>query len=108
VKGLPDSRVNCESLGAACARAKTTAAGLAETGAGFASTSEIYAAEIRLLRIGPAGARIGIREGTTSDIRGRCAQAPGAFRVSAVAVVVSGGRIDPISSSSTTFAIRHL
>jgi hypothetical protein len=108
MKGLSDSGANCWSLCAACARAKTTTTGLAETGAWFASTSDVYAADIGLFHIRPAGAWISIREGATSDIRGRCAQAPGALCGSAVAVVVSGGGIDPVSSSSTTFAIRHL
>jgi hypothetical protein len=100
--------VNCRLLRAACARAETSAAGIAEAGAWFATAPDVYAAEIGLLHTGTASARIGIREVTTPDIRGRCAQAPGAFRISAVGVVVSSGRIDPVRSSSTTFAIGHL
>jgi hypothetical protein len=100
--------MNCQALRAACVRAETTAAGLAETGAWLATTADINATEIRLLHTGPAGTRIGIREVTPSDIRGRCAQAPSTFRVSAVAVLVAGGGIDPISSSSTAFAVGHV
>jgi hypothetical protein len=97
-----------QSLRAAGAGTETTTAGIAKAGAWFHTTADIYAAEIGLLHIGPAGTRIGIRESATSDIRGWCALAPSALRVSAVAVMVSGGRIDPVSPSSTTFAIRHL
>jgi hypothetical protein len=100
--------MNCQSLRAACARAETAAAGIAEAGARFATAADVYATEIGLLHAGPAGARIGIREVTTPDICGRCAQAPSAFRISAAAAVVSSGGIDPVSSSSTTFAIGHL
>jgi hypothetical protein len=107
-KVLPDSGTSCQSLRAACARAETAPTGLAKTGAWLATASDVYAADIGLLHTGPAGGRIGIRKGTTSDIRGRRAQAPGTFRVSAVAVVVSGGRVDPVSSSGSTLAIGHL
>jgi hypothetical protein len=100
--------MSCQSLCAACAGAETAAAGIAEAGAWFATAPNVYATEVGLLHTRPAGARIGIREGATSDIGGRCAQAPCAFHVSAVAVAVSGGRIDPVGSSSTTFAISHL
>jgi hypothetical protein len=99
--------MNCQLLRAAGACAKTAAAGLPETGAWFATAPDVYATEIGLLDTGTAGARIGIREGATPDIRGRCAQAPSALRVSAVAVAVSGSRIDPISSPSTPIAIGH-
>jgi hypothetical protein len=100
--------MSCQSLRAACARAETTATSIAKAGARFATAPDVYAAEIRLLHTGPAGARIGIREVTTPDIPGRCAQTPSAFLISAVGVVVSGSGIDPVSSSSTTFAIGHL
>jgi predicted TIM-barrel enzyme len=99
--------MHCQSLRAACAGTKTTTAGFAEAGAWFDTAADIYAAEIGLLHIGPVGARIGIREGATSDVSRWCAEAAGALRVSAVAVVVSGGGIDPVSSSSITFSIGH-
>jgi hypothetical protein len=100
--------MNCQALRAACIRAETTAAGLTETGAWLATAPDINATEIRLLHTGPTGTRIGIREVTTSDIRGRCAEASSAFRVFAVAVLGTGGGIDPISSSSTAFAVGHV
>ena len=95
-------------LPAPSAGAETTAACIAETGAWFATAPDVYAAEIGLFDTAPAGTRIGIREGTTSDIAGRCAQAPGAFRFSATVIVLSGGSIDPISSPAPVIAIRHL
>jgi hypothetical protein len=101
-------RRNRELLRAPCAGAETASAGIAEAGAWFAITPDVKATEVRLLDTGPAGARIGIREVTTPDICGRCAQAPGVFHVSATAVVVSGGRIDPISPAGATIAIGHL
>jgi hypothetical protein len=107
-KVLPDSGTSCQSLRAACARAETAPTGLAKTGAWLATASDVYAADIGLLQTGPAGARIGIREVTTPDVCGRRAQAPSAFRISAVAVVISGGGIDPVNSSGSTLAIGHL
>jgi hypothetical protein len=95
------------SLGA-CARAETAPTSIAKAGARFAITPDVDAAEVGLLHASPAGARIGIREVTTPDIRGRCAQAAGAFRIFAIVVVVSGGGIDPVSSSRSTLAIGHL
>ena len=60
--------INRQLLRAPCARAETTAAGLAEAGAWFATAPDVYATEIGLLNTGSAGTRIGIREGTTSDV----------------------------------------
>jgi hypothetical protein len=101
-------RGGCQRLGAPCARAETAAAGLAETGAWFATATDVHATEIGLLHTGPAGTRIGIREIGTSDIRGWCAQAPSAFRFSAVAIVISGGSVDPISSPGPVIPIGHV
>jgi hypothetical protein len=99
--------MDCLSLRAAGAGAKSPAAGLTEAGAWFDTPAGIYAAEIGLLHIGPAGTRIGVREGTTSDVSRWCAEAAGTFRFAAPTVLVAGGGIDPISSSSTAFAIGH-
>jgi hypothetical protein len=101
-------RRNREQLRASCAGAETVPASIAEAGAWFAITSDVKATEIGLLHTGPAGARIGIREVTTSDVFGLCAPAASSFRVSLTAVVVSGGRIDPVSPMGATIAIGHL
>jgi hypothetical protein len=101
-------RRNRQLLRARCAGAEPAPAGIAEAGAWFAIAPDVKATEIGLLHTSPAGARIGIREVTTSDVCGRCAQSPSAFRVSATAVVVCGGRIDPISAAGATIAIGHL
>jgi hypothetical protein len=103
--GLPWTRK--QSLRAPCAGAETTAAGVAETGSWFATAPDVYAAEIRLLDTGPGGARIGVREVTTADVPGSCAEASGAFRFPASAVLLSGGRIDPICSPAPAIAIGH-
>jgi hypothetical protein len=103
--GLPWTRK--QSLRAPYAGAETTAAGVAETGSWFATAPDVYAAEIRLLDTGPGGARIGVREVTTADVPGSCAEASGAFRFPASAVLLSGGRIDPISSPAPAIAIGH-
>jgi hypothetical protein len=105
---LPDSGTNCQSLCAACARAKTTAAGLPEARAWFATAPNVNATEIGLPDTGRVRTGIGIRGITTSEVRGWCAQAAGTFRFTATRILVTGGGIDPISSSSTTFAISHL
>jgi hypothetical protein len=100
--------MDCLSLHTAGAGAKSSAAGLTEAGAWFDTPAGIYAAEIGLLHIGSVGTRIGIREGTTSDVSRCCAEAAGTCRFAAATVVVTGGGIDPISFSSTAFAIGHL
>ena len=107
VRVLPDSGVRCQSLRAAGAGAETAATGLAEASAWFDTPADIYAAEIGLLHIGPAGTRIGIREGATSDVTRWRAEATGTFGFVAATVLVTGGGIDPISSSITTFVIGH-
>jgi hypothetical protein len=100
--------MSCQSLRTACARTETDPTSIAKAGARFATAPDVYAADIGLLHTGTAGARIGIREVSTPDVCGRCAQAPSAFRISAVAVVISGGCIDPVNSSGSTLAIGHL
>jgi hypothetical protein len=60
VKGLLDLGMNCQSLRATGARAETTTAGIAKTGAWFAAAADVYATEVGLFYTGPAGARIGI------------------------------------------------
>jgi hypothetical protein len=103
--GLPWTRK--QSLRAPCAGAETTAAGVAETGPWFATALDVYAAEIGLLDTGPGGAGIGVREVTTADVRRWCTEASGPFRLPAPAVLVSGGRIDPISSPAPAIVIGH-
>src|SRR5215211_7320385 len=96
-------------LRAACARAETSAAGVAEAGARFTATTDVYPAEIGLLNTGSAGTGIGIGEVTTSDICGWRTEAAGAFRfAAATSIPVSGGGIDPISSPGPAIAIGHL
>jgi len=103
------SRGKRQPLCAARTRAETTAAGLAEAGAWFAAATDVDPAEIGLRDSGPAGTGIGIREGTTSNFGGWCAEAARAFRFAATTpIVVTGGNIDPISSPGLAIAIGHL
>jgi len=103
------SRGKRQPLCAARTRAETTAAGLAEAGAWFAGAADVDATEIGLLNTGPAGTGIGIGEGATSNVGGWCAEAARAFRFAATTpIVVTGGSIDPISSSGLAIAIGHL
>jgi hypothetical protein len=99
---------NRQLLRALRAGAETASAGIAEAGAWFAIVPDVKATEIGLLDTGPFGARIGIRKVTTSNVCGPSAQSPSVFRVSATAVVVCGGTVDPISAPGATIAIGHL
>jgi hypothetical protein len=107
-EGLARLRVNRQSLRAARACVKATAAGLAQTGARFAIAPDVDATEIRLPYTGRTRIGIGIRGVVASDVSRWCAEAAGTLGFAASTVVVTGGGIDPISSSSTAFAVGHL